>query len=325
MVYSDLPTWTDDILRRAGSDEPLNAFEGRLVARDGTTVAEVEEGIVRLPFTADQSVEFYRKVGGAHFYERATIPFAMSSLDTPVYHAFINKVLPVNHEEIIVDVGGGDGRNAWHCLERGYKRIVMIDAAAEALRRFRRRIAEKDTAWLDRLLQIEADARSLPLLSGSASCVIAIETLYYLNEDYMAGLRECVRLMAPAARIILSERDYEGGLVLRLLYQGVDGLLQLAHKRSIWDGPPDAPVRSRCFTQTELLDTCRGGGLRVLEIGGTPLLSLLLGYLNGRNLLKVGDNDNMSEVTHLLRACSETGTMRRCHVMIAERDDNHAP
>jgi hypothetical protein len=120
---------------------------------------------------------------------------------------------------------------------------VVADAVAEALLRFRQRVAQYNPTWLDRLLLIEADVRFLPLLSGRAACVIAIETLCYLNEDYAVGLKECVRLISRSARILISERDYEGGFVLRLLYHGLDGMLQLANNQSLL-------VRSRCFTQS---------------------------------------------------------------------------
>ncbi len=84
----------------------------------------------------------------------------MSSLDTPIYHARIDDVLPADRDAIIVDVGGGDGRNAGHCLNRGCRRVIVVDAVAEALMRFRQRVAEHNPDWLDRLLLIEADARS---------------------------------------------------------------------------------------------------------------------------------------------------------------------
>ena len=316
-----LPTWTDDILRCPNTGALLELHGDRLLRRDGAEVARIEQGVVRFPVPSpDDSIAFYRSLGGPHFHERATVPFAMSSLDTPIYHAWVDAVLPTDLDAIIVDVGGGDGRNTKHCLARGYRRVVVIDAVAEALLRFRHRVAEHNPAWLNRLLLIEADVRSLPLQPASAACLIAIETLCYLNEDYGIGLRACVRVLSPSAKILLSERDYEGGLVLRLLYHGVDGMLQLAQNRSLWDGTPNSLVRTRCFTQSELIDHCRANGLRPLQFGGTSLLALLLGYLNGRNLLDACDNERLPELTNLLLALGRNGTMRRCHLVIAARD-----
>jgi ubiquinone/menaquinone biosynthesis C-methylase UbiE len=137
---------------------------------------------------------------------------------------------------VVVDVGGGDGRNAIHCLRRGSRRVVVIDVVADALVRFRRRLADQNPQWLDNVLLVEADARSLPLKTSCAHGVFAIESLAYLNEEYDAGLRECVRILTSSGRILISDRDYEGGLVLRLLYHGVGGMLSSAHTRSLWDG-----------------------------------------------------------------------------------------
>lgn len=300
----------------------MQTQDSRLLRGDGTEVARVVQGIVRFPVSAtDDSIEFYRSVGGAHFHERSTVPFAMSSLDTPIYHGWINDVLPKETSEIVIDIGGGDGRHALHCLSHGCRRVVVVDAAAEALVRFRERVAQQNRDWLDRLLLIEADARALPLASASAACVIAIETLYYLNEDFEIGLKECVRLLSPSAKILISERDYEAGLVLRLLYHGLDGMMQVAHNRSLWDGPDNSQVRSRCFTQSELIDICSAAGLRLRRVGGTSLLALLLGYLHGRKMLGAHENNKLPAVANLLLTLSRDGSLRRCHVIIADRGE----
>jgi SAM-dependent methyltransferase len=315
-----LPSWTSEVLCCPATRGQLELRNNSLMRDDGTTLAYIDRGVIRLPVSiADPSITFYRSVGGSHFHERSLIPFAMSALDTRIYHAFVDDLLPNNCDAIIVDVGGGDGRNARHCLNRGFKRVVVVDAVAEALLRFRQRVIEQKPEWLDRLLLIEADARALPLRANSAAAVIAIETLCYLNEDYEIGLAECVKLMAPGAKILLSERDYEAGLVLRLLYHGVDGLLQLAQNRSLWDGPQHSLVRSRCFTKSELIDICSACDLQPLQLGGTPLLALLLGYLNGRKLLDARDSDSLGDVSALLMALARQGAQCRCHVVIAER------
>lgn len=320
MKESQIAPWASDIVRCPNTQDRLDLRDIRMIRSDGTTVARVEHGILRfsIPSPGD-SIQFYRNVGGAHFHERAVIPFAMSSLDTPVYHSFIDEVLPLDADAIIVDVGGGDGRNAQYCLKRGCKRVVVIDAAGEALMRFRARISDENPSWLDRVLLIEADARNLPLSSGFAGAVIAIETLYYLNEDYEVGLKECIRLMSPMAKIMLSERDYEGGLVLRLVYDGLGGMLEAAQSRSLWDGTSASLVRTRSFSEAELLKICRAAGLQVLRVSGTPLLTLLLGYLNGRNALTADDAQRLPDVSKLLLSLAKEGAMRRCHVIIAQR------
>ena len=114
----------------------------------------------------DHSIKFYRSADGAHFHESSSVPFAMSALDTPIYQAWIDELLRNDLDAVVVDIGGGDGRNAWHCLQRGFTRVVVVDAVAEALGRFRARIAEQKPQWLDRLLLIR---RGHPLLRNRRS------------------------------------------------------------------------------------------------------------------------------------------------------------
>jgi SAM-dependent methyltransferase len=319
MSEMQLPSWAQAILRCPQTSERLHLKGNLLVRADGTEAARIDNDIVRFPVSlADDSITFYRKVGGTHFQERAGVPFAMSSLDTPIYHSYLNEILPKDPDHLVVDVGGGDGRNAGHCLRRGVRRLVVIDAVAEALLRFRKRVAEQNPAWLGRLLLIEADARRLPLSSACAASVFAVESLCYLNEEYEVGLTECVRVLLPSGKILISDRDYEGGLILRLLYHGLDGMLQLAHNRSLWDGPPNLLVRTRCFTPSELVEMCRQHGIEPVRVAGSSLLSLLLGYLNGRSQFGASDLEKVPEVMKLLKALAIDGTVRRCNIVIGE-------
>src|SRR5262249_59788012 len=101
-----------------------------------------------------------------------------------------------NLDALILDVGGGDGRNAVPWLRWGFRRLVVVDPVRAALARLRARLAVDNPDWLDRVLLIEADARHLPLRERCAERVQAIEALAYLNEDYSSGLSEGIRLLA---------------------------------------------------------------------------------------------------------------------------------
>lgn len=320
MSTEDLPPWAVSLLRCPRTGDTLRMDGGCLLSTQGMEVGRIEAGVLRIPIEqADEGIAFYRKVGGAHFHERASVAFAMSALDTPLYHSYLNNVRPADLSDVIVDVGGGDGRNARPWLERGYRRVVIVDAAAEALIRFRTRIADENSEWLNCALLIEADARSVPLAGSCAQTVLALEALCYLNEDYEVGLKECARLLARGGRMLISERDYEAGLVMRLLYQGLDGLLQSARTRSLWDGPPSAQVRTKCFTQAELVELLHACGLNVLSVQGMPLLALLLGWMHGQGRLDEGHADRLPEVSRLLAELGREGVLRRCHVVACER------
>jgi len=316
---TSLPRWAAGLLACPRAGVPLVERDERLETTDGRCAATIVGGIVRVPIPDDAGIAFYRAVGGPHFHERADVPYAMSALDTPVYHAHLASIRPTDPDALIVDVGGGDGRNALPWLDWGGRRVVVVDAVGAGLERLRERLARERPEWLDRVLLIEADARAVPLADGCAARVQAIEALYYLNDAYELGLRECVRLMGADARLLVSERDYEGGLLTRLLYGGVRGMLEQVNTRDVWDGNPAAKVRSRCFTAAELTSMLTRNGLRVIADRGIPALSLVLGYLRTRDGLEAGDDDRRQAVIDLLCRLGETGALRRCHVLVAER------
>jgi ubiquinone/menaquinone biosynthesis C-methylase UbiE len=304
MIEKNIPAWAADVL-----------------TADGIARASIVDGVVRVVVPGeDPSIRFYRAVGGAHFYERSQVGYAMTTLDTSVYHRYLSELRPDDTDAVIVDVGGGDGRNTMPWLEWGYRRVVVADPAGAGLARLRARIAERNPEWLDRVLLLEADARSLPLKSASASRVFSIEALAYLNEQYGAGLAECARLLGEGGRLLVADRDYEGALLARLFYVGgVAGLLEQAGSRDVIDGNAQQTVRSRCFTAHELAREVEAAGLRIIASYGVSALSLVLGYLRNTEKLVDGDERRLPEVGALLETLGRSGAMRRSHVIIAER------
>ena len=73
----------------------------------------------------------------------------MTTLDTPVHRAYLDRIRPdARPDAVIADIGGGDGRNAVPWLEAGFHRIIVVDPIASALMRLRQRIAASNPEWL---------------------------------------------------------------------------------------------------------------------------------------------------------------------------------
>jgi SAM-dependent methyltransferase len=321
MTQTHLPAWAGDVLQCPDTGKPLRLEGDRLVTADGVARGRHVDGVLHLKVREDDpSIKSYRAAGGAHFHERSQVAYAMTTLDTGVYHAYLAEIRPEDTQGVIVDVGGGDGRNSLPWLEWGYERIVVVDPAGAALERLRARIATRCPEWLDRVLLIEADARALPLRSNVAARVFSIEALAYLNEDYLRGLGECARVMADDGQLLVADRDYEGALLTRLFYGGgVAGLLEQAPGRDVVDGTSGQSVRSRCFTADELAHAVSAAGLRVVASHGISALSLVLGYLHNLGRLAADDDQRLADVHRLLRTLGRQGSMRRSHVIVAER------
>ena len=316
-----LPAWAMDVLAVPGGRPGLTLRGDRLLAPDGSEAGRVDQGVVRfgLP-SGDCSIDFYNAVGGAHFHERSQVPLAMTTLDTPVYHSYLAKLRQGAETGTVVDVGGGDGRNAWPLLEWGHEKVIVVEPVFAALRRLRMRVVEQHPEWLDRLLLIEADARNLPLLENFADRVLSIEALAYLNENYSIGLAECSRVLKRSGRLLVADRDYEGGLVMQMLYfGGVQGLLKAGFGRDIWDGRPDMLVRSRCFTAQEFAEEFHKLDLSVVFSGGISAMSLFISYLRSRGDEGDVTAEDITVLHRLLSKLGETGAMRRSNVVIAEK------
>lgn len=293
---------------------PKKLSWAREFVRDG---GRYEDGILRFPDgVADRNIAYYRAIGGSRITERAQVPFAMTALDTPALHGFLDAIAPAALDAPIVDVGGGDGRNALPWLQRGYRRVVVIDAAGDALLRLRARIAEASPEWLDRVLLVEADARALPLVDGCAAAVMAVESLYYLDDDYEQGLHECARILAPHGRLLLVERDHEGALLMQLLYYGVEAALRAYREGAVWDGPHQE-IRTRAFTEAELRELLAAHDLKIVSLEGTSLLAMVLGWMNGRGMLAEADA-NIEPVRLMLAQLGRDGRLRRTHVVVSE-------
>jgi ubiquinone/menaquinone biosynthesis C-methylase UbiE len=316
----EIAEWAWEIVTGPGGGGPLQRKGSTIWAAD-RPVGDIQEGILRFNLSLeDPSTNYYTSAGGAHFHERSAVSYAMSSLDTPVYHNYLREFAPDDPDKLVVDIGGGDGRNALPWLQWGFHRVVVIDSTVAGLTRFRNRVAQENPAWLGRLLLIQCDARALPLATAQADRIFAVEALCYLNEDYQLGLAECHRAMRPHARLLLADRSYEGALLTRLLYfGGIGAMLETARNREMWDGQHENGVRTRCFSRGELLALIAAQGFEIVKTGGISAFSLLMSFLSKMDRLGPDSETQLGAVHRMLVSLGRTGCYPRCHVVIAEK------
>jgi SAM-dependent methyltransferase len=315
-----LPAWAIDVLACPKCATRLTLHDAGVRCERCRTTGRIEDGILRFGVPPeDPSIAWYVNKGGSTIRQRAQVPYTMMSLDTPLYHSYLERLRFDDLEGLVVDVGAGDGRNTELWLGWGYRRVIALDATFSSLQRLRERIEASCPDRLDHLLLVECDVRHMPIRSRAASLVLAVEVLYYLNEEFSLGLAECARLLGPSGTLFLSERTREGGYLTRLLYGGVRGLLDMHASGEFYDGAENNPVRSRCFLEDELVALVDGVGLEVLQIKGMPVMSLLLSYLRSEGKLAGNDVELLPGVIELLQALGAEGTMRRTHVLVAGR------
>lgn len=315
-----LPLWAPAVLAMPGTGGAVH-LDGAVLHDDaGSPCGTVVEGIACFGITPDDAISYYESIGGTHFHERADVAYTMSSLDTPVYHDYLKDLAPADRDALIVDVGGGDGRNTEPWLEWGFNRVVLIDPIKASLLRFRQRVAARHPEWLPKLLLIQGDARRLPLATGAAQRMFAIEAICYLNDDAPLAIAECARSLAADGQLLVSVRGYEAGLIIRALYYGgAAGMLELGEDRDMWDGVGTSHVRNRCYTKDEIVALIVGHGFRVLRTGGISILSVILSFLRGIDRLGEEALEKRSEVQKFLKKMGNTGSFLRTYLVVAAR------
>lgn len=303
--FEGLPAWAARVL-----DLSTESPAGRPLWQDGV----LSFGVAK----EDPVIAYYESRGGSRFHERTRIPFTMTSLDTPLYHSMLEEILPADPDALVVDVGSGDGRNTLALLRRGCRRVIAVDPVRPSLLKLAEQGREVCHDLDQRLLLVQADARSLPIKDGVAQLVIAIEALCCLNEDHQSGVAQCARILKRrTGRFLLSDRSWEGALLMRLLYGGVAELLRVGNGRYVWDGPDGTQLRTRVFTEDELVEAVTRAGLKTIARKGLSELSIVFGYLRGEKKNLEQEIHRMPEVLDLLGNLSRHGAARRAHVLTA--------
>lgn len=109
---------------------------------------------------------------------------------------------PVGPEDIVVDVGCGDGSKTGFCARQG-AHVVFADIDPREVASARRQM---ESLGATRLTPFVTDGVKLPLADGVASRVIASEVLEHVD-DPAAFLAELVRIGKPGALYLLTVPD----------------------------------------------------------------------------------------------------------------------
>lgn len=315
-----VPIWVIDILVCPHCGKKLSLPDNKIVCSHCSTIGTVNNSILCFAVPEDDpSISWYTDAGGTNFEERIKIPYTMSSLDTPVYKKYIQELLSENNNGFIADLGAGDGRNTEELLRAGAKHVVATDAIYASLLRLQRRVSKMNPGLLENLVLIQSDVRTVPLQAESIDFVLAIEVFYYLNEDYPSALQECRRLLKKGGRALISERSKEGALITCLLYSGIKQMLETGRTGYMMDGFGDDMLRSRCFTEQELLEILQSHGLKPIRCEGIPVLSLIIGYLRGEGKISATDSVYFESIIEFLKELSANTEHRRTHIVIVEK------
>jgi len=111
--------------------------------------------------------------------------------------------------DTVVDVGCGGGEAVRVAAERVVRgSAIGVDPTPAMIRIAREQTL--DHACADRIRFLEGPAEKLPLESGSASVVLAINSLHHW-EDPDTGLPEVLRVLVPGGRFFIGDEETETG------------------------------------------------------------------------------------------------------------------
>jgi ubiquinone/menaquinone biosynthesis C-methylase UbiE len=108
---------------------------------------------------------------------------------------------PVLPEDILVDVGCGDGGNASFCADRG-ARLILVDVDADSIAAAKKRLESRTK----RAEFHVSDSNPLPVASGVASKVVCTEVLEHVDDPAQV-MAELVRIGRPGALYLLAVPD----------------------------------------------------------------------------------------------------------------------
>lgn len=194
----------------------------------------------------------------------------------------------------------------------GYEHIVGTDSNYEGLLRLQEKIDDKTKK---NVFLIKCNALDLPFKSNSFDFVLAIEILYYLNEKYNIGVKECHRILKRKSHFLESEPSRMG----MFLWSVVEGNLKNAFKiyeehlfKEIFN---HNFVFLRVFTSKEIESIHGSIGLQVIEKKGTSLIPIMLSsaYRHGH----ISDAVSKKELRKIEQICnksSEEEAYYRCIV-----------
>jgi len=109
---------------------------------------------------------------------------------------------PITADDIVLDIGCGDGDKAYFCAQRGAA-IIYTDANGEQVALARRRLTGSRARSLT---PIVSDTNPLPLMDAIATKVIASEVMEHVD-DPAVFLSEIVRVGKPGALYLLTVPD----------------------------------------------------------------------------------------------------------------------
>jgi len=238
------------------------------VAEDGIIIGKIKE---------DLSINFHNTMPkGAILRELQHQQFHLSNFETKNYNKSIVKFLNGLDREnsVILDLGCGDGRFTELLLEKGFKKIVSLDADIRPLKSLQTFLQEK--GLINRVLLIHSSVESIPLRQNRLDAILAIGVLYYLNDGFEKALANIFKLLKKYGTLINSEPDLEGAIYKSIIFETLDDIIENYSQLIFKEEKGDTPYKFRLFTKEIIRQKLKEAGFKIIDSHGISLLPSII-------------------------------------------------
>lgn len=267
----------------------MNNWKDAIIDKEktgGRELATDELGI--LNYRGDNSVAYdfhqtYTK--GAFLRKFDKQRYHQVNWETPYYKKVFDEYLEgqVSADEIALDLGCGDGRFTEYLLLKGYKKIVCVDfdyRTLVSLSEF-----AQANGYVDNLLLICSEINDLPLKANTYDLVLAIRTLYYLNDKYEDAIKYVHSLLKKQGLFLISDPNTEGFVLRALVFDSLNNALQSFENSKFKEVQAETDIWFRTFNEKELTGIYSSRGFEIKAKHGISMFHNLLRVAQLRGLI----------------------------------------
>ena len=249
------------------------------IIKDNSNIKRLDNSeIYSYGYAQNKGTQFHENMPkGAALREFKDIHHHLSYWETPFYKKALDKFLDGwdNLEnKTAIDIGCGDGRFTEYLIEKGFGKVIAIDAHLKPLESLLHYAKEKN--YEDRLMIIHCSADNIPVIDGEVDLALAIGVFYYSNDKYEDCLSEVRRILKPSATLINSEPDLEGAVYKSIFFEELEDMIENYKNRLFKEEKGKTEFKFRLFEREELKKLLNKNGFSVVDFHGLSLLPSIL-------------------------------------------------